>query len=146
MFERHSSLIGDFFEGSLSESDEPPGDVEQTPRNSRARAKTDRRQRYERTQSMDRGGGGGGKEEPSPVFYLDPLDWIRAEGSSPLPLKDKSPSKLLENFNTGPKHNLDILTESEENLNSEIEKINNNINTATAQRSLADQRNSSLPK
>ena len=94
---------------------------------------------------MDRGGGGG-KEEPSPVFYLDPLDWIRAEGSSPLPLKDKSPSKLLENFNTGPKHNLDILTESEENLNSEIEKINNNINTATAQRSLADQRNSSLPK
>ena len=94
---------------------------------------------------MDRGGGGG-KEEPSPVFYLDPLDWIRTEGSSPLPLKDKSPSKLLENFNTGPGHNLDILTESEENLNSEIEKINNNINTATAQRSLADQRNSSLPK
>ena len=86
------------------------------------------------------------KEEPSPVFYLDPLDWIRSEGSSPLPLKDKSPSKLLENFNTGPKHNLDILTESEENLNSEIEKINNNIIAATAQRSLADQRNSSLPK
>ena len=94
---------------------------------------------------MDRAGGDG-KEEPSPVFYLDPLDWIRTEGSSPLPLKDKSPSKLLENFNTGPKHNLDILTESEENLNSEIEKINNNINTSTAQRSLSDQRNSSLPK
>jgi len=126
---------------SLSESDDTPGLVEQPPRNSRGLTKADTRQRYERTQSMDRAV----KEEPSPVFYLDPLDWIRSEGSSPLPLKDKSPSKLLENFNTGPKHNLDILTESEENLNSEIEKINNNIMTATAQRTLADQRNSSLP-
>ena len=144
---RHSSLIR-FLEGSLSESDETPGNVEQPPRNSRSLAKADRRQQYERTQSMDRGGagGGGGKEKPSAVFYLEPLDWIRTEGSSPLPLKEKSSSKLLENFNTGTKHNLDILTESEENLNSEIEKINNNILNATAQRSLSDQRNSSLPK
>jgi len=143
---RHSSLIR-FLEGSLSESDDTPGNVEQPPRNSRSLAKADRRQQYERTQSMDRGGagGGGGKEKPSAVFYLEPLDWIRTEGSSPLPLKEKSSSKLLENFNTGTKHNLDILTESEENLNSEIEKINNNILNATAQRSLSDQRNSSLP-
>ena len=69
---RHSSLIR-FLEGSLSESDDTPGNVEQPPRNSRSLAKADRRQQYERTQSMDRGGagGGGGKEKPSAVFYLE---------------------------------------------------------------------------
>ena len=54
MLERLSSLIRDFFEGSLSESDDTPGLVEQPPRNSRGLTKADTRQRYERTQSMDR--------------------------------------------------------------------------------------------
>ena len=58
----------------------------------------------------------------SPVFYLEPIDWIRTEGSSPLPYKEKMPTKVLGGL-AG--NSLDILTESEENLNTEIEMINN---------------------
>ena len=53
----------------------------------------------------------------------------------------------MENFPGVVRNNLDILTESEENLNSEIEAINNNILLHNSeQRSLDQQRNSSLPK
>ena len=76
-----------------------------------------RESRYESTQSMDRY-----QRDRSPVFYLNPTDWIRTEGSSPLPYKEKqqNPMKLLDSLGI----NLDILTESEENLNSELEQIN----------------------
>ena len=76
-----------------------------------------RESQYESTQSMDRY-----KRDRSPVFYLNPGDWIRTEGSSPLPYKEKQPNplKLLDSLGK----NLDILTESEENLNSELELIN----------------------
>eukprot|EP00092_Neocalanus_flemingeri_P000094 GFUD01000096.1.p1 GENE.GFUD01000096.1~~GFUD01000096.1.p1 ORF type:complete len:288 (+),score=54.51 GFUD01000096.1:859-1722(+) len=76
-----------------------------------------RESRYESTQSMDRY-----QRDISPVFYLHPTDWIRTEGSSPLPYKEKQPNpmKLLDTLGI----NLDILTESEENLNSELELIN----------------------
>jgi len=115
------------FKRSLSESDESPSNFEQMPRrNSRSSTKGISNRQYEATQSMDRC-----NSERSPVFYLDPLDWIRTEGSSPLPIKEKSPSKLLDSFQGGAKNNLDILTESEENLNSEIQKINDNIVTNT---------------
>ena len=117
----------------MSESDDSHN-FEQTPRLSRSLSKG---RQYEATQSMDRS-----NNEKSPIFYLDPLDWIRTEGSSPLPIKEKSPSKLLESVTGGLKNNLEILTESEENLNSEIEKINENVQ----ERTLADLRNNSLPK
>lgn len=87
-----------------------------------------KREKYEWTQSVDRGQ----TMDRSPVYYLDPTDWIRNEGSSPippsrdipspLPFKDKQPNpmKLLDSLG----RNLDVLTESEENLNSELESIN----------------------
>ena len=93
----------------------------------------------------------------SPVFYLEPIDWIRTgllfyqyrrseifnyyltEGSSPLPYKEKMPTKVLGGM-AG--NSLDILTESEENLNTEIEMINNNNNTG---RGLETLRNISEP-
>jgi len=124
---------------SLSESDESPSNFEQMPRrNSRSSVKGISNRQYEVTQSMDRC-----NSERSPVFYLDPLDWIRTEGSSPLPIKEKSPSKLLESFQGGAKNNLDILTESEENLNSEIQKINDNKVTDTEVPGIRE--NQSLP-
>jgi len=61
---------------SLSESDESQDSPTVTNRNSRCVEKL-RNRRYESTQSMDRA-----RSERSPVFYLDPLDWIRTEGSS----------------------------------------------------------------
>jgi len=88
-----------------------------------------KREKYEWTQSVDRGQ----TLDRSPVYYLDPRDWIRSEGSSPLPptrdipsplpYKDKQPNpmKLLDSLG----RNLDVLTESEENLSSELESINN---------------------
>ena len=126
----------------MSESDDAAANVELTPRGGRSLAKGGA---YERTQSVDRARK---RSEPSPVFYLEPLDWLRSEGSSPLPLKEKATNKLRENFSGAAAKNLDILTESEENLNSEIEKINNNILVAVADptRGLEDQRNHSLPK
>lgn len=102
---------------SVSESE----DLQMSARNSRSfeRNGSSRRResRYESTQSMDRY-----KRDRSPVFYLNPGDWIRTEGSSPLPYKEKQPNplKLLDSLGK----NLDILTESEENLNSELELIN----------------------
>ena len=111
-------------------------------RTSRSLQKTGRQ--YEQTQSVERAKEAAGPEH-GPVFYLDPLDWIRTEGTVPLPLKEKSPSKLLENF-TQERTNLDVFTESEENLNSEIEAINSNIAIHNQQRPLGEQRNSSLPK
>ena len=92
-----------------------------------------------------------------PVFYLEPIDWIRTglssyqcqcktfnyhltEGSSPLPYKEKMPAKVLGGL-AG--NSLDILTESEENLNTEIEMINNN--TSTPGRGLETLRNISEP-
>ena len=126
----------------MSESDDAAANVELTPRGGRSLA---RGGAYERTQSVDRARK---RSEPSPVFYLEPLDWLRSEGSSPLPLKEKATNKLRESFSGAAAKNLDILTESEENLNSEIEKINNNILVAVEDptRGLADQRNHSLPK
>lgn len=127
------------FKRSLSESDESPT----TATNRRDSRSLQRCGRHEQTQSVERL-----LEAPEagPVFYLDPLDWIRTEGSIPLPLKEKSPSKLLDNFNQErAKTNLDVFTESEENLNSEIEAINSNIALHNEQRPLAEQRNSSLP-
>ena len=107
--------------GSVSESE----DLQRTPqmslRNSRSYERNGssrrRESRYESTQSMDRY-----QRDRSPVFYLNPTDWIRTEGSSPLPYKEKQPNpmKLLDSLGI----NLDILTESEENLNSELEQIN----------------------
>ena len=58
------------------------------------------------------------------------------EGSSPLPVKEKVPAKVLGGL--GGK-SLDILTESEENLNTEIEMINR------SGRALEDMRNISEP-
>jgi len=124
-----------FLKRSLSESDDPS--IELEPRISRSKAKTHERN-YESTQSVDRNG----NNEKRSVFYLDPLDWIRTEGSSPLPIKEKSPSKILESVTGGLKNNLEILTESEENLNSEIEKINSK---PLPPRDLAELRNHSLP-
>merc|ERR1719336_2980707 len=115
---------------SLSESDESQDSPTVTNRNSRCVEKL-RNRRYESTQSMDRA-----RSERSPVFYLDPLDWIRTEGSSPLPVKEKLPAKVLGGL--GGK-SLDILTESEENLNTEIEMINR------SGRALECLRNSSEP-
>jgi len=43
----------------------------------------------------------------SPVFFLDPRDWVRSEGSSPLPFKQP---KLLDSLET----NLEVLSECEE--------------------------------
>jgi len=75
-----------------------------------------RESRYELTQSVDRF-----HRDRSPVFYLNPEDWIRTEGSSPLPYNKKSKQvKMLDSYGK----NLDILSESEENLNSEIEAMN----------------------
>ena len=92
---------------------------------------------FERTQSVDRMF----RRSGSPVFYLEPTDWMRTqgsspsprnsplllepresrEGSSPLPYKDKipNPMKLLESLGCG----LDVLTESEENLSLEVEEL-----------------------
>ena len=92
---------------------------------------------FERTQSVDRVF----RRAGSPVFYLEPTDWMRTqgstpsprnspllkeprevrEGSSPLPYKDKlpNPMKLLESLGCG----LDVLTESEENLSLEVEEL-----------------------
>jgi len=93
---------------------------------------------FERTQSVDRVF----RRAGSPVFYLEPTDWVRTqgstpsprnspllkeplrevrEGSSPLPYKDKlpNPMKLLESLGCG----LDVLTESEENLSLEVEEL-----------------------
>ena len=92
---------------------------------------------FERTQSVDRVF----RRSGSPVFYLEPTDWMRTqgsspsprnsplllepresrEGSSPLPYKDKipNPMKLLESLGCG----LDVLTESEENLSLEVEEL-----------------------
>ena len=92
---------------------------------------------FERTQSVDRVF----RRSGSPVFYLEPTDWVRTqgptpsprnspllleprevrEGSSPLPYKDKMPNpmKLLESLGCG----LDVLTESEENLSMEVEEL-----------------------
>eukprot|EP00092_Neocalanus_flemingeri_P084178 GFUD01105707.1.p1 GENE.GFUD01105707.1~~GFUD01105707.1.p1 ORF type:complete len:399 (+),score=101.17 GFUD01105707.1:161-1357(+) len=106
---------------SVSESE----DLQRTPqmslRNSRSHERNGssrrRESRYESTQSMDRY-----QRDRSPVFYLHPTDWIRTEGFSPLPYKEKqtNPMKLLDTLGI----NLDILTESEENLNSELEMKN----------------------
>jgi len=102
---------------SVSESE----DLQMSVRNSRSSERNGssrrRESQYESTQSMDRF-----KRDRSPVFYLNPGDWIRTEGSSPLPYKEKqqNPLKLLDSLGK----NLDILTESEENLNSELELIN----------------------
>ena len=85
-------------------------------------------------QSMDRA-----NTDRSPVFYLEPIDWIRTEGSSPLPYKEKMPTKVLGGL-AG--NSLDILTESEENLNTEIEMINKNTNSG---RGLEALRNISEP-
>jgi len=83
---------------------------------------------FERTQSVDRVYR---RRETSPVFYLDPSDWIPSprnspmlrdrEGVSPLPHKDKIPNpiKLLESMGCG----LDVLSESEENLSNEVEAL-----------------------
>ena len=68
----------------MSESDDAAANVELTPRGGRSLA---RGGAYERTQSVDRARK---RSEPSPVFYLEPLDWLRSEGSSPLPLKEKA--------------------------------------------------------
>ena len=84
-------------------------------------------------QSMDRA-----NTDRSPVFYLEPIDWIRTEGSSPLPYKEKMPTKVLGGL-AG--NSLDILTESEENLNTEIEMIN----TKPCGRGLETLRNISEP-
>jgi len=126
-----------FLKRSLSESDENHSVVDLEPRISRSKAKTHERN-YESTQSVDRNG----NNEKRSVFYLDPIDWIRTEGSSPLPIKEKSPSKILESVTGGLKNNLEILTESEENLNSEIEKINSK---PLQPRDLSELRNHSLP-
>jgi len=126
-----------FLKRSLSESDENHSVVDLEPRMSRSKAKTHERN-YESTQSVDRNG----NNEKRSVFYLDPIDWIRTEGSSPLPIKEKSPSKILESVTGGLKNNLEILTESEENLNSEIEKINSK---PLQPRDLSELRNHSLP-
>merc|ERR1712243_321571 len=126
-----------FLKRSLSESDENHPVVDLEPRISRSKAKTHERN-YESTQSVDRNG----NNEKRSLFYLDPIDWIRTEGSSPLPIKEKSPSKILESVTGGLKNNLEILTESEENLNSEIEKINSK---PLQPRDLSEMRNHSLP-
>jgi len=109
---------------SLSESEDLQHTPQMSVRNSRSHERNGssrrRESRYESTQSMDRH-----LRDRSPVFYLNPTDWIRAEGSSPtspLPYKEKqqNPMKLLDSLGK----NLDILTESEENLNLELEQIN----------------------
>jgi len=108
---------------SLSESEDLQIFPEIHHRNSRSHERSGprRESRYESTQSMDRY-----QRDRSPVFYLNPVDWIRTEGSSPLPYKEKqqNPLKLLDSLGK----NLDILTESEENLNTEIELINSEAN------------------
>merc|ERR1719323_1590223 len=141
------SQIDRSFKRSLSESDDCSSELRCSRGHQRHGSN---RHLYDQTQSVERAGGGrvekSSVEQSPPVFYLDPLDWIRSEGSTPLPLKEKSPSKLLENFPGVVRNNLDILTESEDNLNSEIEAINNNILLHNSeQRSLDQQRNSSLP-
>jgi len=106
---------------SMSESEDLQRSPKMCVRNSRSYERNGssrrRESRYESTQSMDRY-----QRDRSPVFYLNPTDWIRAEGSSPLPYKEKqqNPMKLLDSLGK----NLDILTESEENLNLELEQIN----------------------
>ena len=66
---------------------------------------------FEVTQSVDRS-----TRERSPVFFLEPDDWIRTQGSSPFPC---SSSKLLDSLSS----NLDVFSESEENLNAELTNI-----------------------
>lgn len=112
---------------SVSESE----DIQSSSRSSRSteRHGSSRRResRYESTQSMDRY-----HRDRSPVFYLNPQDWVRTGGTSPLPYKEKAPNpmKLLDSLGK----NLDILSESEENINSELELINfetENVKTRT---------------
>merc|ERR1719500_123158 len=101
---------------------------------------------FERTQSVDRVF----RRAGSPVFYLEPTDWMRTqgstpsprnspllkeprevrEGSSPLPYKDKlpNPMKLLESLGCG----LDVLTESEENLSMEVEELTSAVQLVTS--------------
>jgi len=116
---------------SISESEDLP----QSTRNSRSSERNGssrrRESRYESTQSMDRY-----QRDRSPVFYLTPGDWIRTEGSSPLPYKEKQPNplKLLDSLGK----NLDILTESEENLNSELEQINSHPSNNKSLRTKSD--------
>jgi len=102
---------------SVSESEDLPKCARSSRSFERNGSSRRRESRYESTQSMDRY-----QRDRSPVFYLNPGDWIRTEGSSPLPYKEKQPNplKLLDSLGK----NLDILTESEENLNSELELIN----------------------
>ena len=57
------------------------------------------------------------------------------EGSSPLPLKEKVPAKVLGGL--GGK-SLDILTESEENLNTEIEMINSSSRALESLRNISE--------
>jgi len=102
---------------SISESEDLPQSNRMSRSSERNGSSRRRESRYESTQSMDRY-----QRDRSPVFYLNPGDWIRTEGSSPLPYKEKQPNplKLLDSLGK----NLDILTESEENLNTELEQIN----------------------
>jgi len=102
---------------SVSECEDLPQSTRSSRSVERNGSSRRRESQYESTQSMDRC-----QRDRSPVFYLNPGDWIRTEGSSPLPYKEKQPNplKLLDSLGK----NLDILTESEENLNSELEQIN----------------------
>ena len=79
--------------------------VNEVERLSRRRAKRENgSHRYEATQSVER------TRERSPVFFLEPDDWIRTEGSSPLPFQQTS-SKLLH-------PSLNVLSESAESLSA----------------------------
>ncbi len=72
---------------------------------------------YESTQSVDRF-----EKERSPVFFLDPEDWFRSEGS--VPTVDLSVSKLLESSPLAAAATTTIVrSESDEKLDAELERI-----------------------
>ena len=98
---------------SESEGGTEPGRLSRRTRRSVGSGRTQKG--FEETQSMDRSA-----RERSPVFFLEPDDWIRTEGSSPFPWTGSS-RKLLDSLSSS----LNVLSESEENLNPdpELEQI-----------------------